>query len=66
MPCCPFAAVREHLRKLLEERGTEAIELRPTDSTLPNMPPAVARIHWTAVTIDRPLIERSKQKKAAR
>jgi hypothetical protein len=54
MPCCPFAAVREHLRKLLEERGTEAIELRPTDSTLPNMPPAVARIHWTAVTIDRP------------
>jgi hypothetical protein len=49
----PVQAVHEHLRKVLEERGTEAVPLpRPTNGTdLINGLPQLGRVHWTAVDV---------------
>jgi len=53
----PVGQVYEHLRSLLEDRGTEALKL-PTpppngaDPELAGAPlPVVGRVHWTAVEV---------------
>jgi hypothetical protein len=51
----PVGLVHEHLRKLLEERGTESVNipLKPNGEAEAKLvdAPAAGRIHWTAVEV---------------
>jgi len=52
----PNATVYDHVRTLLEERGTEQLTLapRPENGAEPELTPAlpsIGRIHWTAVEV---------------
>ena len=66
----PAAAVYDHLRKLLEDRGTEGLKLPvpATNGAEPELPatlPEVGRIHWPAVEVVQ-AVERTPPRPATR